>query len=400
MEKKVLVLGAGPYAVRVIEKVRAAGYRTLAVDRDAAGPGLEIAHEAAVVDIADADAVLGAARAASVDGVLAVNDVGVRTAARVAAELGLVGIDPGAAERALDKGLMLERWQGDGLPVPEFQVISTREDAHRAARELGFPVVLKPTDSGGGGRGVSIARSGGEIDWSYELAERFAGNGRMIVQRFVDGTELTVEALAHDGDIHVLAVSDKVKPPLRTRVATTLCYPAALPRSTREDVEDLARAAARSLGLDVGAIHLELIVGPGGPSLIEIGARGGGGHVFSTIVEAVSGVDMVRETARILAGDEPDLTPGRPGACVYRFFVPQHGVITAIRGVDEASALPGVLDLGITRRPGDVVGGLLNSLERSGFAVVAGADRDEAVARADAVERAVVFDLEPLREAV
>jgi biotin carboxylase len=400
MEKTVLVLGANTYAVRVIEKVRAAGYRALAIDRSELAPGLTVADESAVVDIADRTEVLWLARESGVDAVLAVNDVGVRTAAHVATELGLVGLDPETAERALDKGLMLERWRRDGLPVPDFQVVGTRAEAARAAAAIGFPVVLKPSDSGGGGRGVSIAQGPADIDWSYDLAARFVKGGRMIVQRFATGIELTVEAIAHEGEVHVLAVSDKVKPPLRTRVATTLCYPAALTADARASVESLAREAAWSIGLHNGAVHLELIVGDGQESLIEIGARGGGGHVFSTIVEAVSGVDMVRETARILAGDEPDLSRGPEKACVYRFFVPQQGVITAIRGVEEARRLPGVLDVGVTRQPGDSVGELLDSLERSGFAVVAGEHRREALVRADAVEQAVVFELDPLPAAV
>jgi len=116
--------------------------------------------------------------------------------------------------------------------------------------------------------------------------------------------------------------------------------------------------------------------------------------VFSTIVEAVSGVPMVRESARILAGDEPDLRVRHARGCVYRLFVPSNGTIRAIRGLEAARALPGVLDVGVTRRPGDVLGDLTDSLQRSGFAVVCGRDRDEAIARADAVADTVVFELE------
>jgi len=124
-------------------------------------------------------------------------------------------------------------------------------------------------------------------------------------------------------------------------VATSLSYPAAGPLG---EVHALARAAVSSLGLTDGPGHVELIVTADGPRLVEMGARGGGGHVFSTIVEAVSGVPMVRESARVLAGDEPDLVPKHERGCVYRLFVPQGGVIRAIRGVEEARAMPGVLD--------------------------------------------------------
>jgi biotin carboxylase len=217
-----------------------------------------------------------------------------------------------------------------------------------------------------------------------------------MVEGFLEGTELTVEAIAHGGEVHVLAVSDKVKPPLRTRVATSLNYPAALEPETLERVERIASAAVRSLGITDGPAHAELIVGHDGPVLVELGARGGGGHVFSTVIEAVSGVDAVRESARVLAGDEPDLRVRRRAGCVYRLLSPVDGVVRAIHGVEAARGLPGVLAVGVTRKPGDVLGGLVDSLQRSGFAVVAGRDREEAIRRADEVERTVVFDLEPV----
>jgi biotin carboxylase len=396
--KTVLVLGGGSYYVRAIERVRAAGYRTVVVDRDAAAPGLAIADAAHAVDLADPDAVLGVARRHGVDAVLPLNDFGVRSAARVADELGLRGLTPESAELACDKGLMRERWARDGLPGPPFRVATTWEQAEVAAERVGLPLVVKPADSGGGGRGVSVVRDRDELRWAWDFAHPFARNGRVVVEGYVEGTELTVETISRAGQVHVLAVSDKVKPPLRTRVATSLHYPAALDEATLAAVESLAHKAVLSIGIEDGPAHLELIVGDDGPRLLELGARGGGGHVFSTIVEATSGVDMVRESVRVLAGDEPDLRITRRDGCVYRLFVPTDGVVRAIHGVDEARELPGVIDVGVTRKPGDVLGGLLDSLQRSGFAVVSGCDREEAIARADAVERTIVFELDPLTE--
>jgi hypothetical protein len=105
---------------------------------------------------------------------------------------------------------------------------------------------------------------------------------------------------------------------------------------------------------------------------------------------------MVAESARVLAGDEPDLRVRHQRGCVYILFAPERGGLRALHGVEEARALPGVLELGITRRPGDVLGPLADSLQRSGFAVVAGATRQEAMRRADAVSRTVQFELDPL----
>ncbi len=397
--KSLLLLGAGIYYVRAIEEVKAAGYRTVVVDRDPGAPGLAIADAPHAIDLSDPDAVLTVAASEHVDAVLPLNDFGVRSAARVADALGLRGLTPRTAELACDKGLMRERWRLDGLSQPCFRVTTTHADVLRAALELAMPLVLKPADSGGGGRGVSVVRDSSELDWAFKFAAAHARNGRIVVEEFLDGTEMTIEAIAAGGEVHILAVSDKLKPPLRTRVASRLMYPAAAGPETIAAVHELARAAIVSLGITDGPAHVELIVTGDGPSLVELGARGGGGHVFSTIVEAVSGVQMVRESARVLVGDPAQLTVRHARGCVYELFVPRSGVIREIRGVEQARALPGVLALGITRKRGEVLGELTDSLQRSGFAVTTGRDREEAIRRADAVANTIEFVLAPVEVA-
>lgn len=394
--RSVLVLGAGLYHLPAIEQVRAAGFRAVVVDRNPAAPGLAMADASHVVDVADRAAVIDAARAERIAGVLPLNDAGVPTAAAVSAALGLPGLTPETAEVACDKGLMRRRWARDGLAQPAFRIVRDAQEAGRAAEELGVPLVVKPADSGGGGRGVSVVRTPDELDWAYEFSRPYARNARVIVERFLEGTEMTVETVSVQGDVHVLASSDKVKPPLRTRVASSLRYPPALTGRALAAVHELARAAVVSIGLTDGPGHVELIVTEDGPRLVEIGARGGGGHVFSLIVEAVSGVPVVRECARLLTGEEPDLHVRSQRGCVYLLFVPERGVIKAIHGVDEARAMPGVIALGVTRQPGERLGDLIDSLQRSGYAVVCGDGREEAIRRAEEVAETVVFELTPL----
>jgi biotin carboxylase len=396
VSKRVLVLGASVYCVPAIEAVRAAGYATVVVDRDPDAPGLAVADVGRVADLTDAPAVLAVAAEERVDGVLPLSDFGVPTAGYVAEALGLRGLTPRSAELATDKGLMREQWARDGLPNPDFRVVVSDAEARAACAELGLPLILKPAYSGGAGRGVSVVRDTAEVEWAYGFARTAARNGRVLVERFVEGVEVTVETISHRGEVHVLTTSDEVTLPLRTRVATSLTYPADLPAAVADDVGALAREAVTSLGLLDGPGHLEMMLTDAGPVLLELNARGGGGHIFSLIVEAVSGVAMVRESARVLVGDEPDLRIRHDRGCVYLFFSPYGGTIRAIEGLDAARVMPGVLALGVTRKPGDVLGELENSLQRSGFAVVAGADRQEAVRRADAVSDTVQFVLDPM----
>ena len=328
-----------------------------------------------------------------VDGVMAINDFGVRAAAYVSQSLGLVGIDMDAAHAEINKGAMREVWQRAGLPIPDFRVISTVEKALDASEELGFPLVMKPTESAGG-RGVSVVKNRDEVEWSFDFAKPFAKNNRIIVESFLDGIEMTIEALTYKGKTQILAMSDKYKPEMRYRVATRLNYPAFFSEEILSDVRTVVTKAVKAIGIENGVSHTEVIVTNEGPKLVEMAARGGGGHIFSTIVKEVCGVNMVQELAKILTGETPDLTPKYQRGCVYGFFHPPPGIIKAIHGFEEAKAAEGVIDIGIFKKIGDEVGDLINSLQRVGFFVVGASCRDEAVKLADKIDNMVIFEME------
>ena len=392
-EKRILVLGAGAYQRRVFDALAAAGFYVLAVDRnDEAGKAVRV-DEFCPLDLSDGPAVLAWCRERRVDGVMALNELGVRTAAFVAEALNLPGPTTETARLATDKGFMRDRWAACNIPQPRYRVIATRLELDDAVAELGLPCVLKPTESGGG-RGVSVLRQADDLEWAYAFAEPFVKNGRFIVEQFLDGTELTVETLSIHGETTVLAMSDKFKPELRTRVATSLNYPAALSHEIGEQVRQVVRRAVQALGIHLGMAHTEVIVTPDGPRLVETGARGGGGHIFHTLIQAVSGINAPVVTAQVLTGDDVVLPPLQQRGGVYRFLTaPNAGVLRAVRNLEQALSLDGVLDVGVTKKLGDRVGQLNNSLDRPGFVVTSGRDRAEAMAVADTVESMVRFEV-------
>lgn len=391
MMKRALVLGAGFYYARSLRKIRQGGYYVIAVDRDAQAPGAIEADEFHPIDISDAEGVLALARVCKPHCVVPLNEFGMRTHAVVCKALGLPGVEPEQAEAVIDKAAMRKTWQKASLAQPVFRVVQTAEQAYQAAKEIGFPCVVKPADSGGSGRGVLILNHEDELEEGYQFARPYARNDELLIEEFIPGIEMTIEGLCFRGEHRILAMSDKFKPDLRTRVATSLNYPAAFDLPTTKRVAILVNDAVASLGLMNCATHTEVIVTPEGvPYLVEMGARGGGGHIFSTIVEAVSGVNMPLALADLLCGREPDWNPqGCYGAC-YRFFAPsRQGTITAINGLEDARKLNGVLDIGMFKRIGDQVEELLNSQARSGFVVTTGPDRDSAWALANRVEQMV-----------
>jgi len=395
--KKILVLSGGYYTRLVQSKLAAAGFYVITADRDASAPAAVLSDKFAAVDVVDMSATLELAKENQIDGVMAVNDIGVPTAAYVAEKLGLPGIYGETAQRCIDKALMRSVWRNAEVPIPNFRLAATQDEAVAFAAEIGFPCVFKPRRSSAG-RGISVAHTVDQAKWSAKFAWPHCRGLGILVEHFLEGTELTVESISYGGQVHILAISDKVKPDLRTRVATSLNYSAEFEPEILAQIEDVARSAVTSLGINIGMAHTELILTSEGPKLVETGARGGGGHIFHTCIEAVSGINAPVACAHLLTGESLDLPKATRKGAVYRFFNPPPGILREVRGLDKLAELPYVLDYGMLKAPGDTVGVLVNSLERAGFVVTSGETRDLAIDAADRAEKLIEFVVDSLPE--
>ena len=392
-----MILGASRYNVRSIRKARAIGYRVVAVDRDPRAEGLADADDHAVVDIADRDGVLRAARRFHIDGIVPLYDSGVETAAHVAHHLGLIGISPEAAARATRKTLMREAWDHAGLPQPRWRRARDFAEATAAAAAIGrWPLILKPADShGGGSRGVSVVHSAADLAGAVAFAQGAYADPEIILEEWIEGLEHSVETITVDDATHVLAVSDKVKTPLPYRVDKSVDYPTRLEGAALDALHRLVKASVRALGIDVGAAHVEACTTADGPMLFELGARCGGGGTPDPIVPFVTGIDMIGEVVRLHANDAPTNVvappPSAQRGCSYRFLTPSPGTLRGVEGLDGVSRWAGVLDCAVTVMPGQPVRQVRVGADRAGFVIAGAATRTAAVRLADAAEQEIRF---------
>jgi biotin carboxylase len=163
---------------------------------------------------------------------------------------------------------------------------------------------------------------------------------------------------------------------------------------------ELVKNAVRSLGIEHGAFHCECMVSDTGVQLIELGARGGGGHIFGQIVEVVSGICMPQALVQILLGGDTRIEPLRQHGACYRFFAPPQGVFRAVSGLQKARSMPGVLDVGFSMAPGQLVEAIKGDASRPGFIVTTGSDRAEAIKRADLALSCITYEVTQTSDAI
>jgi biotin carboxylase len=398
MKKRVMILGASRYYARSILAAKELGFAVVSTDRNPQADGFKYADYYEAADITDIDRCIEVARKYSIDGVVAVNDFGVRTAAAIAEGLGLPGISRAVAEYATSKAWMRRKWQAANVPSAQFRVVATVGEAHRAVRELNvWPLILKPADSrGGGSRGVSKIERLEELERAFDFAQSFYEDKSVVIEEFLDGTEHSVETITYDGETHVLAVSDKVKTPPPYRVDKSVIYPTIHIGAELERIYNLSINAVRALGIDFGAAHLEMCTTSDGPRMFELGARCGGGGTPDPIVPFLTGIHMFKEVVKMAVGEKPGrLTPMYMKGCVYRFLTPSPGTVRQIHGLDEIREWDNILDCDVLIEEGDEIHTVRAGGDRAGFIIAGGQTRDAAIRAADEAESRISFEYQP-----
>lgn len=398
LDQTIVFVGGGLEALPGIRLARELGLRVAVTDGSPEAPGLALAHEpvlASTYDPAGTVAALEpvARRLGGLSGVLCMATDTPHTVAAVAQAFGLVGPSPETAALAMDKLAMKERFAADGVPVPWFAPVPEAEALLGIMRQEGPPLVLKPVDSRGA-RGVLLLRGGETPDRlraAYAEALAHSPTGRVMVERFLDGPQISTESLVVRGVCRTPGFSDR-NYALLERFAPHIIedggeLPSFLPPEVQDAVRDLAARAARSLGIVNGVAKGDLVVHQGRPYVIEMAARLSGGYFCSHEIPLNTGVDFVGCAIRVALGrplEEDALTPRFQRGVGQRYIFPRPGVVEAVLGEAEARALPGVALCELRVKPGDLVAPIHSHPARAGVVIAVGETRAQAVERAQA----------------
>lgn len=386
---------------------RSLGYRQVLVT---ARPGAYAyldepgAPEVVVVPRADEETVAEAIEqrfggGAGVAGITSSSEYFVAAAASLAARFGLPGPDAGAVRAARDKSHQRRVLAAGGVCVPAFRVAATAPEAVWAAREIGTPVVVKPV-GGSGSAGVRACATSAEVGrHAATLVSRAIASGgdrRLLVEALVHGPEFSVEVFSG----RVIGITRKHLGTPPHFVEAGHDFPAAVHGATAEALASAAIRGTELLGLGWGPLHWELRVdGEGRAVPMEVNPRLAGGFI-PELVRHARGIDLVRETVRLVTGGEPDVDPTVDRHASIRFlFSPAAGRLDAVEGVDQARSIDGVAEVALYRSAGDVLAIEGDFRDRIGH-VIAVADAAEEAAFAAERGRDAVRIVLPERDRV
>jgi acetyl-CoA carboxylase, biotin carboxylase subunit len=361
MFRKVLVANRGEIAVRVIRTLRELGIASVAVYTDADRGSLHVRH-------ADEAAGLGPDPRAYLDGerlVEAARRTGAEALhpgygflsenadfAELVARRGItfVGPPPSAIRAMGSKQRARASMAAAGVPVVPGGGASSLEEARATAARLGYPVMVKATD-GGGGKGMRLVASeaelAGALDRTRSEAEKAFGNGEVYLEKaLVEPRHVEVQVLGdRDGRLVHLFERDCSLQRRHQKIVEESPCPVLAP-ATREALSAVALEGARSLGYHSAGTFEFLLDRSGDFYFLEMNTRL---QVEHPVTELVTGTDLVREMLFIAAGEPLTLEPSARGVALEaricaedpaRGFAPSPGTIEHL----SAAAGPGVRD--------------------------------------------------------
>jgi biotin carboxylase len=408
MGKTLLFVGGGLETVHAIKLAQARGLRAIVSDMNREAPGMQIADDRLVVSTYDIEASVAAAalydaQSRPIDGVISVGVDVPRTVAAIAAALGLRGVSEDAARLSADKLAMKERFQRDRIPIPWFAPVESAAELKKIVAR-GGAFVVKPVDSRGS-RGVQRLLPGLDLSFAFERAKSHSPTGRVMIEAYLEGPQVSTESLVLGGRAHTPGFSDRNYEYLE-RYAPYFIenggeLPSRLPDESERAVHALIERAAESIGVRDGPLKGDVVVHRGVPHIIEAATRLSGGFFCTLEIPLSTGVDFVGTVIDWALGEAIDparLAPRKHVPVVQRYAFLPPGRVRAIERVEEARGLSGVAELVICVKPGDIIREPTDTTVRAAMAIGMGATVAHADAAARAALRLLVIDVEPVAE--
>ena len=365
--KKILILGAGNAQIDAIEYCKAQGYEVIGCSYTNTDHGIPLLDHFKQVNICDLSGVADLAGEYQADAIYSVgSDLAIPTVMKASEMLGLPHfISSGTADICHEKHLLREALGRDFEGNAPFITCSCLTEA---LTFTAFPGMMKPVDSQG-------QRGCFRVDSAEEIREKFADSlsyslrGKVIIESYIEGPEVSVNAYFQDGKLKFGLVSDRItfdeypggiikKHVLPSRFAD---------KAAREACIDLTVRIAEKVGISNGPCYCQIKLDQGHPVILEVAPRLDGCHMWR-LIRTYCGVDLLAASFKHLLEGE-DVLPGPfsfpDQTCELEFLSEETGAVVDRSRFD----LSGAEYARWYYEDGERVGRITGYIEKCGYAI-------------------------------
>lgn len=370
---KALVIAGGLPQIELIKQLKERGIEALLADGSPFAVARPYANKFYHVDVFDMEAIKDIAVKEKVDFLITVcADQVLLVVAKVSEDLGLpCYIDYETCQNVSDKIRMKRIFKASGVPTTDY--VETDQLDSEVIGKLKYPLVVKPVDAYSS-KGVRKAENLEELKQYYEEAHQVGRSGRVIVEEFFAGEEISVDAFVVNGKAKILNVtnSEKVKDKDRFVIFRGR-YPVKASDAVMKQIEDICQKIADGFGLVNAPLLVQLLHDGDKVSVLEFCARTGGNMKY-LLIKYASGVDVIGATLDITLGQTPDLSPKfkRHNYVVNDFVYCKPGVFDHFEGFEELEKEGIINEFHPVRLKGTQMRGVTSSSDRiAGMNIVA-----------------------------
>jgi len=332
--------------------------------------------------------------------------------ALLAQEYGCIGNTPHSAFLCRSKYHMRQQLQKAGIPQPPFSLCKSYGEVKQAIATIGAPCVVKPVGghSSFGAFFVGPDTNPAELQKQYETSrdymfghsvrdikqinristEEFRSMGiaeevdmvlDFLVEGFLDGHEISVDALVQDGNVLVTGIADQERMPLPYFVQVSERMPYLCGAEEEMHIHTLVHDTVHAVGVTNSPVHVEIMLTANGPRIVEIACRMGSDNIHDSVYKT-TGIHLMEEAARIAMGEKITAKPERNGHYAMQYILPeQSGVFERIDIPQELRDDPDVTEIEVTAKPGESVSPPPDFFDFLGYIGVRGDSPEDADAK-------------------
>ena len=291
--KKVLILGVAAVQYDSIKTLNEMGYETYAIAQNPDGPGAKEAKHFEAINFAEVDKVIEYIKENGIELVYSTgSDFAMPIATRISEELGLPKFICSDAATICNNKDMLRGTLGQDFEgnIP-FAILTEKTEEVT----LPYPFIMKPTDSQGQ-RGVNIINNHDEFLELFDQTKAYSRSGQVIIEKYVNGPEVSVNGYLVDGKMKFLEVSDRITWEKYVGLIHKHIIPTkSLSKKGLEKMSEILENACVKIGINNGPVYAQVKVEDDFPYIIEITPRLDGCHMWKLIYTA-SGFNLMKLT--------------------------------------------------------------------------------------------------------
>ena len=307
--KKIAIIGASYLQEPIVRKAKEMGLYTICFAWREGATCADICDKFYPISITEKEEILRICLDEKIDAICTIaSDTAILAVNYVAAHMNLIANDDCYSVACTNKYAMRQCFVKSNVPSPKYALVTPNRPIDVTGFK--FPPIVKPTDRSGS-RGEEKVIYADQLEAAVKRAQEVSFKNEAIIEEYVDGQEISVEAISYKGQHFILQITDKVTTGAPYFVELAHHQPSSLPNEIQNQVKSIVIDALNALRIEYGASHSELkITLDGDIKVIEVGARMGGDFIGSNLVQLSTGYDFLRGVIDVALGtfEEPQIT--------------------------------------------------------------------------------------------